>query len=262
MTVTGAGGVGKSRLVAELVVVLRRHTTMDIRTLDLAGLADPELVGEAIAETLDIGGGSRLSPVERVAGALRTNRLLLVLDRFEHLLPAAGIAGRPGAALPRAVCARHQPAAAAASTGSGSFRLEPLPVAAAVELFTRRATAVTPDFALTAGNTEAVTAICRAVDGLPLAVELAAARTRMMTPVELAARFDRQLRLLTDGAADLPGPAPVAARHHRGEPRGGHRRTAAPCSRGWARLPAAASSPIWKPSPPRSAMTRSGCWPR
>ena len=203
VSVTGAGGVGKSRLVAELVVTLRRHTSIDIRTLDLAGLAGWELVGEAIAETLDIGGGSRLSPVERVAGALRANRLLLVLDRFEHLLPAAALLADLVRRCP-GLCVLVTSQRRLRINGERQFRLEPLPVAAAVELFTRRATAVTPEFALTASNTAAVTAICRAVDGLPLAVELAAARTRMMTPVELAARFDRQLRMLTDGAADLP----------------------------------------------------------
>jgi predicted ATPase len=203
VSVTGAGGVGKSRLVAELVTVLRRQTNLDIRTLDLAGLSDPELVAEAIAETLDIGGGSRLAPVERVASAVRKNRLLLVLDRFEHLLPAAGMLAELVRRCPRlSVLLTSQ--RRLRINGERQFPLEPLPLAASVELFTRRATAVSPRFTLTEENAEAVAAICRAVEGLPLAVELAAARTRMMTPVELAERFDRQLRLLTDGAADLP----------------------------------------------------------
>lgn len=204
VTVTGAGGVGKSRLAAELVSALRHRIGWDIRTLDLSGLADAEPVAEAIAQTLDAGGSSRLPPVERAAAALRSaGRVLLVLDRFEHVMPAAPVVG---------TIVRRCPGLSVLVTsqrrlgigGERRFPLDPLPVAAAVELFTRRAAAVGPGFPPTEENTTAVTAICRAVEGLPLALELAAARTRLMTPVELAARLHRQLRLLTDGAADLP----------------------------------------------------------
>jgi len=203
VTVTGAGGVGKSRLVAELVAALRRQTTMDIRTLDLSGLAEPELVREAIAQALDTESGSRLAPVERAAAALRGRRVLLVLDRFEHLLPAAPTVADlvrrcPGLSV---LITSQRPLRAGPER---QFRLEPLTIAAAVELFVRRAAAVTRGFTLTGDNTGAVTEICRAVHGLPLAVELAAARTRLMTPAELAERFHRQLRLLAGGAADLP----------------------------------------------------------
>lgn len=187
VTVTGAGGVGKSRLVAELVAALRHHTTMEIRTLDLSGLTEPELVGEAIAQTLD--------PA--------ADRILLVLDRFEHVLHAAStvaelVRRRPGLSV---LITSQRPL----RTGwERQFRLAPLPISSAVELFARRAAALTPGFTLGEDNIEAVTAICRAVDGLPLAVELAAARIRLMTPAELAARFGQQLRLLAQGAADLP----------------------------------------------------------
>lgn len=189
VTVTGAGGVGKSRLAAELVAALRHHTTMEIRTLDLAGLTEPDLVGEAIAQALD--------------ATAATDRILLVLDRFEHVLPAAPavadlVRRRPGLSV---LITSQRPLRAG---WERQFRLAPLPIGAAVELFARRAAAVSPGFTLNDDNVEAATAICRAVDGLPLAVELAAARIRLMTPAELAARFGQQLRLLAQGAADLP----------------------------------------------------------
>jgi predicted ATPase len=90
------------------------------------------------------------------------------------------------------------------AAGERLMPLEPLPVAAAVDLFARRAGAVAPGFAVTDANRPAVTAICRQVDGLPLAIELAAARMRLLSPAELAARLDRPLLLLTGGARDLP----------------------------------------------------------
>jgi predicted ATPase len=202
VTVTGPGGVGKSRLVAELVTALRRQSAIEVRTLDLSALAEPGLVGESIAEALG-GRGFRLSPVERIVAQLGNGRLILVLDCFERVVAAAPFVSDlvrrcPGV---RVVVTSQRPLRI---NGERQFRLDPLPLPAAVELFARRAAAATPGFVLGPTNAEAVGVICRAVDGLPLAVELAAARMRVLTPAELAARLDRQLQLLADGAADLP----------------------------------------------------------
>jgi predicted ATPase/transcriptional regulator with XRE-family HTH domain len=201
ITVTGPGGVGKSRLAAELATVLRADGH-DVRSLDLAALAEPELVGELIAEILGFGGPSRLDPVDRIAAQLRDRRVL-VLDGFERLVAAAPVV----AALVRrcdrlTVLTTSQRALRVG--GERTVRLAPLPVTAAVDLFARRAEAAAPGFAVTAGNAAAVAAICRQLDGLPLAIELAAARMRLLTPTELADRLDRPLRLLTDGARDAP----------------------------------------------------------
>jgi predicted ATPase/transcriptional regulator with XRE-family HTH domain len=203
ITVTGPAGVGKSRIVAELVHLLARRTDLEARTLDLSSVREPELVGELVAAALDCG-VSRLPPVERVAAHLRGRRVVLILDRFEQLVAAAPDL----AALLRRctgltlVVASQRPLQV---RGERTVPLGPLTPDAAATLFTRRAAAVNPHVTLTLGGTaEAVAAICRRVEHLPLAIELAAARVRLLHPVELADRLDKQLQVLTGGMRDLP----------------------------------------------------------
>ncbi|MDG6109576.1 helix-turn-helix domain-containing protein [Dactylosporangium aurantiacum] len=203
VTVTGPGGVGKSRLAAELVAGLRRREGLEVYAVDCATLAEPGLAGELIAEAVGCGGASRLPAVERIAVQLRSRRVLLVLDGFERLVAAAPeVAGMVTRCPGLTVLVTSQ--RALRLRGERQVRLEPLPASAAVELFARRAAEAAPGFAVTGDNAGPVAAICRTVDGLPLALELAAARMRLLTPAELLARLDRPLRELAGGAADLP----------------------------------------------------------
>jgi len=203
VTVTGQAGMGKSRIVAELAELLARRTDLAVRTLDLSAVYEPQLVGELVASALGCG-ASRLPPVERVAAHLRDQRVVLVIDRFEQLVTAAGdlvtlVRRCPGLGL--VVTSQRQ----LQVRGERVVALRPLAPAAAAALFTRRAAAVSPGFTLDDEETaRAVAAVCRRVEHLPLAIELAAARVRLLHPVELAERLDRQLQMLTGGARDLP----------------------------------------------------------
>jgi predicted ATPase/transcriptional regulator with XRE-family HTH domain len=203
VTVTGPGGVGKSRLAAALVALLRRRGGWDVRAMDVSALGQPELVSEIIAETFGCGGASRLGPADRVAAHLRDRRAVLVLDGFERLVDAApdvaAVTGRCGGLTVLTTSQR-----VLRVRGERQVRLPPLPPADAVALFAARAVAVAPGFAVTNANRATVTAICRRLDGLPLAIELAAARMRLLTPAELLDRLDRPLALLAGGARDLP----------------------------------------------------------
>jgi len=203
ITVVGAGGVGKSRLVAELVPVLRDRHGLGVHTLDLSALDEPALLGELVAETLGCGSAARLGPVERIAAQLRDGRLVLVLDCFERLVPVAPLVAtlvQRCSGLTVLITSQRL----LRVRGERPVQLDPLPGPAAAELFVQCATAVRPTLTLAADQLAAVDAICRAVQGLPLALELAAARIRLFTPTELAARLDRPLQILDDGPIDLP----------------------------------------------------------
>jgi predicted ATPase/transcriptional regulator with XRE-family HTH domain len=202
VTITGPAGVGKSRLAAELVAVLARRTTLEIHALDLSALREPDLVTELVAEVLGCG-ASRLRPVDRIAAQLGARRAIVVLDRLERLVAAAPdlaelIRRCAGLTLlatsQRPLHVRHERV----------VQLGPLPPAAAATLFVRRATAVRPGFAVTGTTAPVVAAICRRVDHLPLAIELAAARVRLLDVASLAERLDRRLAVLAGGARDLP----------------------------------------------------------
>ncbi|MDG4826921.1 helix-turn-helix domain-containing protein [Asanoa sp. WMMD1127] len=202
VTVTGPGGIGKSRLVAELAVALGGRTDLAVCALDLSAVREPELVGELVADALGCG-PSRLAPVDRVAAQLGERRVVLLLDRFEQLVAAASEVAalvRRCSGLTVVVTSQR----ALRVRGERLFALDPLPADAAVALFASRAAAARPDFVLDAGTRPAVARICRRVGHLPLAVELAAARVRLLHPAELAERLDRQLAVLADGARDLP----------------------------------------------------------
>jgi len=203
VTVIGPAGVGKSRLAAELVEGLRRDGGAEVFSVDLSALRGPERVGEVVAEALGCGGSSRLRPVDRIAAHLHDRRVVLVLAGFERLVGAAPVVAtlaRRCRGLTVLVISQRP----LHVTGELRVRLGGLAEAAALDLFTRRAAAVAPDFAVTPGNADAVRAICRQLDGLPLAIELAAARMRLLTPHDLAERLDRTLPVLTGGARDLP----------------------------------------------------------
>ena len=222
LTLTGAPGVGKTRLALEAATALRRAFADGVFFVALAPLSDPGLVLATVAHALHVGTAGRQPLGERLGRYLRSRQILLVLDNFEHLLAAAP----PLTGLLRAAPHLKLLVTSRATLElSGEHRLIVLPLAVppaagtlprplnvaaaqerypAVDLFLARARAVNPDLALTAATLRAAGEICRRLDGLPLAIELVAARVALFTPQELLARLDGRFALLTSGARDLP----------------------------------------------------------
>ena len=213
VTLTGPGGVGKTRLAADL-----GETFPDgVWFVALASLADVALVPAAIAGALGVGEtGDRRLP-ERLAAFLAPRTALLVLDNFEHLSAAAPALTALLAACPRLkvlvtsrvilhITGEHRfPVSPLALPDLGSVRAaRGVADAPAVRLFCARARAAHPDFALSDDNAAAVAAICVGLNGLPLAIELAAARSAVLPPRALLARLDQRLDLLTGGPHDAP----------------------------------------------------------
>ena len=183
----------------------------------LAAISDPSLVFPAIARALDVRETPERPLIDSLIDALRDRRLLLVLDNFEHVLAAAFDLARLLAACPRLTILVSSRAALRLS-GEQLFltpplalpapderpALEDLAAAEAVALFVLRARLVSPDLVLDADNALAIAEICRRLDGLPLAIELAAAWVRVLPPAALLARLEQRLPLLRGGAADQP----------------------------------------------------------
>ena len=201
LTITGPGGAGKTRIALE--VVARHHA--DRCFADLSGLTEGGGLPQAVLSALGLRGSALLGPAEgpppqaRLATALAGRPLLLVLDNCEHLIAdAARLADDLLAVCPdlRILATSRE---ALGITGEQLLPLPPLPVEAAVRLFAERAAAVQPGFDLRRDRA-AVTEICERLDGLPLAVELAAARLRMLSPRQIADRLDDRFRLLTGGS--------------------------------------------------------------
>jgi len=217
VTLTGAGGVGKTRLALAIAEELDEGFADGVAFVDLAPISHPEAVASAVARTLGIRDEGDLPLVERLANALRHREVLLVLDNFEHVLPAASFVLQLLRAAPR-VTALVTSRAALRVRGEREFAVAPLacPPSSgnetvdallqypALALFVQRAQDVRPDFALTQGSAASVVEICRRVDGLPLALELAAARVRLLSPEALLGRLGQRLALLTGGPRDLP----------------------------------------------------------
>jgi predicted ATPase/DNA-binding SARP family transcriptional activator len=192
VTLTGPGGVGKTRLALELAHRLAESLGGSAAFVPLGAIGDASLVVGEIANALGV-------PEGELASSLRDRRTLVVLDNMEQLLAAAPDVARLLAEAPALIVVATS-RAALRITGEHERALDPLDGAAAAELFAQRAVAVKPDFESTA----AVDAICARLDGLPLAIELAAARTRVLTADALLGRLERRLPLLVGGARDLP----------------------------------------------------------
>jgi predicted ATPase/class 3 adenylate cyclase len=216
LTITGPGGVGKTRVALQAAADLLEHFPDGVWFVDLSVLHDATLVPSAIAGVLGVREeGGRLT--EHLAGVLARKRLLLVLDNFERVLEAASLmtsllARAPGV---KALVTSRAPMH---SYGEQEYSLSPflLPDPAhlpplervlqldAVRLFVERAQAVKPDFTVTSANASAILEICHRLDGLPLAIELAAALVRLLSPQALLVRLEKRLPLLTRGARDVP----------------------------------------------------------
>jgi non-specific serine/threonine protein kinase len=216
LTLTGPGGTGKTRLAVEAADALRDRYANGVCFVGLAPISDPRLVAATIAQALGLAQDGRLPPLEGVKRHLSERHLLLILDNFEQVLGAAVDIAELVADCPRlhVLVTSRAPLRLLAEQ---ELPVPPLelpsvsggpPAAAAecesVRLFVERARAVDASFELTQDNGQAIVDVCRRVDGLPLAIELAAARTRLLDPVAMLARLARRLQFLTDGAQDAP----------------------------------------------------------
>lgn len=211
LTLTGPGGVGKTRLALEVVRRVAESVADGVVFVDLAPLRDPNLAIAAVAQQFGLDERAAVAVSERLAAALRGKHVLVLLDNFEHLLDArtnlmALLSACPGVT---ALVTSRVPLRV---RGEREYRIAPLEVprlgadelgdSAAVELFLDRARAVGVELSPSAAP--AVAEICRRLDGLPLAIELAAARVRLLPPDTLLCRLEQRLPVLVGGPHDLP----------------------------------------------------------
>ena len=213
LTLCGPGGIGKTRLALRLLTSMAAEFPDGAWFVELADLRQPDLVISRVAAVIGISEEPGRPLMETLGDALRPRRLLLALDNCEHLVGACAevcrhlLASAPGL---RLLMTSREPVRVAAET---IWRVPPLSVVPAqkgrgagdadrdeaVRLFAERAAVSRPGFTVGPDNAAAVTAVCRALDGLPLAIELAAARVRVLSVEQISARLDDRFALLTDG---------------------------------------------------------------
>ncbi len=213
LTITGTGGVGKTRLLREVALQVKDDFQDGVYFVELASVADAGLVVPTIVRVLGLGEDSSTPPLEMLKSFLESRHLLLLLDNFEHVLDAATDIGALVQALPdlKVVVTSRERLNLAAEQ---EFPLHPLEVPATIEddpstypsvqLFVQRARAANPDFSLNRANRAAVAELCTRLDGLPLAIELAAGRSKLFGPRALLARLNDRFSLLSGGTRDLP----------------------------------------------------------
>jgi non-specific serine/threonine protein kinase len=215
VTIAGASGLGKTRLAVELARQMLPEHPDGVWFASLAGVTDPAQVPREVATALGLREQYAVSAVEALPGHIGARQLLLVLDNCEHLLEVCArlieglLRDCPGM---RVLATGHEPLRV---PGERVWRISPLGLpgsdngwasfenvaeAEAIRLFRARAGLVQPQFALTPANAAAVVGICRRLDGIPLAIELAAARTEMMSVDDILARLEDRFRLLTGGS--------------------------------------------------------------
>ncbi|MDQ3780008.1 MAG: tetratricopeptide repeat protein [Chloroflexota bacterium] len=223
VTLTGVGGVGKTRLALRAADTAGDHFADGVVFVPLAAVGDPALVLPAIARALGLRDEAPDAPAERLRQVIQTRRLLLILDNFEHLAEAGPTIVDLLAACPRltvlvtsrtllrvsgecpfAVRPMLLAEMAGGAAGAGSSSVDELGQVESIQLFVARARAARTDFVLTPERAPTIAAICARLEGLPLAIELAAARCAVLTPAALLARLDQRLTLLTGGPRDQP----------------------------------------------------------
>jgi predicted ATPase/DNA-binding CsgD family transcriptional regulator len=218
LTLCGPGGIGKTRLAVRILSAAADEFPDGTWFVELADLRQPDLVASRVAAVTGVSEEAGRPLLDTLADALRPRRLLLALDNCEHLIDACAhvsrrlLASSPGL---RLLNTSREPLRIAGET---AWQVPPLSVAPAdaeqparhahryeaVRLFADRAAASHPGFAVDAGNAAAVAAICRSLDGVPLAIELAAARVRVLSPEQIRARLDDRFGLLTAGDRSAP----------------------------------------------------------
>ncbi|HKQ99335.1 MAG TPA: tetratricopeptide repeat protein [Pyrinomonadaceae bacterium] len=217
LTLTGPGGTGKSRLALKVADTLRGKFPDGVFFVALEPITDSNLVVSVIAQTLGVKEAGDASLTEGLKRYLRNKRMLLILDNFEHVAEAAPLLSSLLMSAPGIVFLVTSRAALRLS-GEYEFQVPPLhlpnleslpPVSdlmrcASVALFAQRAMAAKSDFSLTEKNARAVAEICTRLDGLPLAIELAAARIKLLPPQAMLVRLESPFKLLTGGARDVP----------------------------------------------------------
>jgi predicted ATPase len=219
VTLTGPGGIGKTRLVLQVAAEAAAEFPGGVCFVPLSAVSDRGLISSTIAQALGVGESGNQSPHESLKEYVSglDQPMLLLLDNFEHLVSAAPVIGElltSGPKLRVAVTSQaplhiygeHEFPVPPLALPDLKFMppLESLARLPAVALFVERAKAVKREFALTAENAPAVASICARLDGLPLAIELAAARIKLLSPSAMLARLESRLSLLTGGARDLP----------------------------------------------------------
>ena len=217
LTLTGAGGVGKTRLALEVATQTQELFADGTVFVPLAALRDPALLPEAIAQVLDIRERAGCTMLQCVTHELAARQMLLILDNFEHLLAAAPVVSDILTTCPRLTVLVTSRAPLRLS-GERQFVVRPLalpeeghipPLAQlaelpAVALFCQHAQAIVPSFTISASNGATIVEICRHLDGLPLAIELAAAWIKLLPPQRLLERLERRLAFLVGGPRDAP----------------------------------------------------------
>src|SRR6266852_4875421 len=217
VTLTGTGGVGKTRLALGVAAAVNADFADGICFVALAPLIDPGLVLSTIAQALGVQEQGSRPLLEGLQDHLREKQLLLLLDNFEQVVSAAPVVAELLVAAPRLRVLMTSRTSLHLS-GEHEFAVPPLSLPdlrdlppldrltqyGAIRLFIERAQAVKSDFALTKENAAAIAAICHQVDGLPLAIELAAGRSKLFSPQALLPRLRNRLKLLVGGAQDLP----------------------------------------------------------
>ncbi len=214
LTLTGVGGTGKTRLALRAAAAVVENFADGVYFVDLAPLSDPRLVAKTIAGVLGMVENSAKSQLETLKRALANRELLLVVDNFEHVIEAAPLLAELIVAAPRLkilVTSRE----ALRLSGEQEYPVPPLSLPSgngsdalakseAGTLFVQRAQRLLPHFEITEQNAPAISQICARLDGIPLAIELAAARCKLLSPQAMLARLDSRFTLLTGGARDVP----------------------------------------------------------
>ena len=206
LTLTGPGGAGKTRMALRLASAVSGQFPDGAWFVDLSALTDSQLVWDEVAMTLGVKEpGRRTTLAEAVCRRLAVRRALVVLDNCEHVVQSAAevtaglLAAAPGLKI---IATSREPLEVG---GEVTWAVPPLSEADGVELFSDRARRARPRFRLNDADADAVRSICRRLDGLPLAIELAAARTRALAPTRIAAHLQDHLRVLPSGPRTAPG---------------------------------------------------------